>query len=156
VFRPGRRSGGRRAPVTGWTRGHRREVRLPQRAPARVVPEHLAEVARQLRGGLLEHRERVVDVAVSERAVPLRAREPCARVESAPRPLAASGLLRVGERLVERRPRAAFVSGKEGDGPLDEARERLMLEKPLVADLRAQIGELAREPVRLGHRDPAS
>ncbi len=80
-----------------------RRVRLPERPAARVVPEHLAQVAGELRRRLLEHREGGLGVAPRGGEAALRGGQPRPCVERLPRPFAAPALERERDRGVERR-----------------------------------------------------
>ena len=109
-------------------------MRLAERAPARIVPEHLAQIARELRGRLLEHRERGLGVAPRGGQSPLRRGESRARVERVPGPLALSRLQGELDGFVERAPRRFFVPCRQGDRPSHELRERVVLAEARLAD----------------------
>ena len=144
--RTSRRRGAAASPTGTDAHGDRRRVRLPERAAARVVPEDLAQIARELRRRLLEHRERGLGVAPRRRDAALRRREPRPRVERPPRPLAAARLARELERLVERRaarrPRRRRASAI---GPAHELRERLVLAEARLAE---PVADARRAPAR--------
>ena len=116
-------------------RRHRGGVRLAQGAAARVVPEDLAQVARELGRRLLEHRQRGVGVPPRRGDAPLRRREPRARIERLPRPLAPRpSLCALCDRRVERAPaRPPRPRRASAIAPRTMLRERRVLPEPRVA-----------------------
>ena len=102
-------------------RRHRRRVRLPQRPAARIVPEHLAQVARELRrrSPRASRARRRCRVARAPRA--LRAREARARVERAPCPLALT------ERASRARSASSSASRADVSSPRASASEPLTM-----------------------------
>ena len=123
--------------------GNGRRVCLAKRATTRVVPEDLAQIARELRRGLLEHGQRLLRVAPGRGDRSLRRRQPRPRVERAPRPLALRALGRLQQRLVQRRSCRRFVPREHRDRPARDLRQRLVLAEPPLARLRADGLELA-------------
>ncbi len=145
--------GARRIRGRAERRQHRRRhdgrrVRLAQRAPARVVPEHLAKVPRQLRGGLLEHRERRLGVAHRSGHAPLHRGQARACVERLPRPLATPSFAREVDRGIERAPGRVLVPREVCDRSADQLCKRSMLPEPRVAQGRAHAPQILRQGVR--------
>ena len=130
-------------------RGDRRRVRLAQAAAPRVVPEDLAQVARQLGGRFLQRREGRLGVAPRRRRAALRGREAGARVERLPRPLLAALLAGAVHGEVEGAARRLLVARAHRDGPAEQLGQRPVLAEPRLAQTRADGLELAPERRRV-------
>ena len=134
----------RRAAVVEPGAAERAGVGFAERAPPWIVPEHLAQIAREPGGALLEDRESELRVSPCARQVALRPREPRACLERAPRPLGAAGGHGLAVRLVERVLRARFVARHEQERPFDDVGEGRVLAEPRLAAARGEILERLR------------
>ena len=123
----------------------------PQRAPARVVPVHLAQIARQSRADLLEHRQRFLAIATRGDAsgpplLPARpGRRACARPTRAGRP---RGRRRVASSSL--RARRHVVAGEHRDARLAASGERSVSAALARARARARAMRTRASAARFG------
>ena len=128
----GRAANGR-GPSGRGRRGRDVPCEQAKRLAPRIVPEDLAQIARQARGDLLEQGERGLDVAPREGRLPWRAGEARAGLECPP------GVLLLADARPPHAPsnglRARSSSRRERERAPHEERERLVLWKPPVPSL---------------------
>jgi hypothetical protein len=120
-------------------------------APApRIVPVHLAQIAREPRADVLEHRQRFLTIAPSEQRLPAGFLDIGASLERTPDPLLLPGLARGADGGVEAGARARFVASDLGDTRAGEQRESAVCRR--FSELFAREREPLPERFQVGRR----